>query len=145
MSATAFRARVLVIDDEPAFAYVVSRILDEHDVTLVDNAAAAFALLATGGPWDVVLCDLHLPGMTGIDLYDRMLAEGRPEVNRVLFVTGGAWTERARAFVARMGPRVIEKPFDADALRERVRRMAAEAPRSRTGEHRVAPGRAAAS
>jgi DNA-binding NtrC family response regulator len=77
------------------------------------------------GGFDVVLCDLMMPDVSGMDLYERV-AEARPELAaRFVFVTGGAFTERARAFVDRVGLPVLEKPFALGDLSRLLRERAA--------------------
>ena len=73
-------------------------------------------LLQTGARFDVILCDLMLDEMTGMALY-RELEETRPELaQRMIFMTGGAFTPRAQGFLARVTNRVLEKPFSPDDL-----------------------------
>jgi CheY-like chemotaxis protein len=57
-----------------------------------------------------------MPEMTGMEFY-AAIAKGRPEqASRIVFVTGGALTPSASAFVARMSHALLEKPFDKTAL-----------------------------
>jgi len=120
-------ARVLVVDDEPLVARAVARILSGHQVQTTTAAREALARLRGGEPFDVVICDLMMPDLTGMDLHDALLAE-RPEyADRFLLLTGGAFTDRARDFLARTRARVLEKPVDAGALRTAVAEVAARA------------------
>ncbi|ATB29929.1 hybrid sensor histidine kinase/response regulator [Melittangium boletus] len=112
------RGHLLVVDDEPMVLAALQRTLNqEHDVTVFTRAEAALAWLEQGLPWDLLLCDVMMPEMTGIELYE-VLAKRMPErVGHVVFVTGGAFTERAREFLGRVDPPRLEKPFDFQALR----------------------------
>jgi signal transduction histidine kinase len=112
------RGRVLIIDDEVAFARALARILaGEHDVELSASAGDALARLRAGETFDVIVCDLMMPQMTGMDLHAE-LARLSPELAaRVVFVTGGAFTEDARVFLSAVPNRRIEKPFGARELR----------------------------
>ena len=68
----------------------------------------------------MVLCDLMMPGLSGMELHER-LARSAPEVaRRMVFLTGGAFTDGAREFLARVPNPRIEKPFEPSALREAV-------------------------
>jgi signal transduction histidine kinase len=119
------RGRILVVDDEPRLAEAIRRMLaKEHDVTIASNAKEALELLrAVRPPFDIVLCDLYLPGMTGMDLYDT-LAQERPELlGRLVFMTGGAADPRAHDFTARIKNRLLEKPIDIKAFRSMIRVM----------------------
>ena len=71
------RARVLVVDDEPLVGAVLRRTLVEHDVTVVESARAALDRIAAGERYDLVLSDLLMPGLSGMDLY-RELVRARP-------------------------------------------------------------------
>jgi len=114
-------ARVLVVDDEPLVRRSLHRLLASRGHEVVEAASAAEALaLLEGRTFDVVLCDLMMPEMTGFELH-AVLSETRPEVaNRMVFVSGGAVTEQARAFVEHPGRRVLEKPFDVALVLEAV-------------------------
>jgi signal transduction histidine kinase/CheY-like chemotaxis protein len=118
------RLRVLVVDDEPLVGTVVRRTLSEHEVTAVQSAKAALDRLASGEAYDVVLSDLLMPGTSGMELYDAVAARYPELARRFVFLTGGAFTPTARAFLEREGVEWIEKPFDAAALREVVARRA---------------------
>jgi PAS domain S-box-containing protein len=117
------RVRVLVVDDELPVASMLSKLLaDEHEVRITTSGREALELLQTD-PFDVVLCDLLMPGMSGMDLH-RQLAERSPGLeNRIVFMTGGAFTPRAGEFLATVGNPRIEKPFDLNEVRRLVRKM----------------------
>jgi signal transduction histidine kinase/CheY-like chemotaxis protein len=115
------RARVLVVDDEPGIARSLARALArDHDVATATSAHEALKQLLESDRYDVVLCDLMMPDMTGVDLYAE-LERRRPELaQRVLFFTGGAFTPATQAFVQRMGERCLEKPFDVGEVRRKL-------------------------
>jgi nitrogen-specific signal transduction histidine kinase/CheY-like chemotaxis protein len=118
----ATRRRVLVIDDDPGVAEAIAKTLaDEHDTEVTTNAADALALFAAGARFDVILCDLMMPDMTGMDLYRETLRVAPSLASRVVFMSGGVYTPRARAFVEGLPNRCIEKPPDMAKLRELVR------------------------
>jgi PAS domain S-box-containing protein len=123
------RGRVLVIDDEPMVGAMVRRLLGhEHDVeVLTDGHAALGELLSDGARFDVVLCDMMMPTMTGMELHAQ-LASRAPEVaKRVVFLTGGAFTPAAQDFLTTVRPPFVEKPFDTEKLRRLVRERVGEA------------------
>ncbi len=127
-TATPQGARVLVVDDELPVASMLSRVLgDEHEVRVTTSAREALELLVGGEPFDVVLCDLLMPGMSGMDLHQK-LAERRPGLEKCLvFMTGGAFTPRASEFLATVPNRRVEKPFDLQEVRQLVRELARSA------------------
>jgi CheY-like chemotaxis protein len=119
------RGRVLVIDDDVRVAESLRRVLrGEHDVTILHDAETALAHLRQGADYDVVLCDLMMPRMTGMELHDRLAGTGSRLVERFVFLTGGAFTAAARHFLEQVPNPRLEKPFDTAALRELVRRLA---------------------
>jgi signal transduction histidine kinase len=119
----ATRRRVLVIDDEPALLRSMRRILSEHEVVCADSARQALRLLDDGARFDVIVSDLMMPGMTGIELYDE-LRERHPEAaRRVVFVTGGTLSTKVDAFLCSIPNKRLEKPFVADDLRRTIVEM----------------------
>ena len=118
---TAPRARILVVDDEALVGRAVARILGaEHEVAAVTSGEAALAQLQAGPAFDLVLCDLMMPCLTGMDLFERVRQADPAAAARFVFLTGGAFTDRAREFLARVPNPRLEKPFDPDALRRGV-------------------------
>jgi CheY-like chemotaxis protein len=114
------RARVLVIDDEPMVLTAITRALSGHDVVPLQDAREALPLLVQDGTFDLILCDLMMPNLSGIELHDMMAAVVPRLRRRVVFLTGGAFTPRAREFLDQVPNRHLEKPFDPDDLRELV-------------------------
>jgi CheY-like chemotaxis protein len=118
-------ARVLIVDDEPAIGRALSRLLerDLHEVLVVGRAEDALQLLLSDR-FDVILCDVTMPGMTGIELYERLASE-RPDVaERIVFLTGGTFTDAAEAFFRDSVRSVLVKPIDAAAVRALVQERA---------------------
>jgi PAS domain S-box-containing protein len=121
------RARLLAIDDEPLILRVVRRILgDEHDVTTLESAAQALDLLASGARFDVILCDLMMPGMTGIDLHESVSRDYPDQAARMVFLSGGARNASSAAFLERFAGRHLDKPFDRSALQALIHRVVSE-------------------
>jgi len=117
------RRRVLIVDDDPGVADAIALSLsDENDTEVAKNATEALARIAHGDHYDVVLCDLMMPDVTGMDLYREVLRVAPHVAGRIVFMTGGVYTTRARAFVEGLPNRCIEKPPDPAKLRELVRR-----------------------
>src|SRR5262249_19649222 len=88
------RGRILVIDDEPLLLAAVCRIIEpRHHVTAVSSGAAALELLHGGERFDVILCDLMMPEMNGVELYALVSAHEPELCRRIVFMTGGAVTD----------------------------------------------------
>jgi len=119
------RASVLIVDDEPAVAGALARVLRDHDVTVATSAEDALARIATGARYDVIVSDVMMPGMSGEELHAE-LARRDPEIaGRVVFITGGAFTPAARAFLDRVPNERLDKPIDPVALRAVIARRVA--------------------
>ncbi|MBL0698456.1 ATP-binding protein [Comamonas sp. JC664] len=111
------RKRVLVVDDEPLLAAVLGRVLGaRHEVVVVHSGREALELLARDPDFDRVFCDLMMDGMTGMDVHDALAARAPELLSRFVFMTGGAFSERARAFLQSVPLPRIEKPFELRVL-----------------------------
>lgn len=115
------RARLLVIDDEPTMGRAVQRMLGtEHDVEATTDPVGALQRLREGARFDVILCDLMMPTLTGMDLYDGVVAIDAQQASRVVFMTGDASTPRAKAFFERVTNTRLVKPIDRATLRAAI-------------------------
>jgi PAS domain S-box-containing protein len=113
-------ARVLVVDDEEAIGAALRRQLFAHHVVTETLAVSALARLRAGERFDLLLCDVMMPQMTGIQLH-AVLARELPELaGQLVFMTGGAFTPGARDFLDRVPNVRLEKPIDIDKLRALV-------------------------
>jgi CheY-like chemotaxis protein len=119
---TARDGRVLVVDDEVAVGRTIQRLLgDRHEVVALASGAEAVELLLGGADFDVILCDMSMPEVTGIDVYVRS-TEARSELaSRFVFMTGGSFAASTRDFLERSPNEKIDKPFDLAVLRAVVR------------------------
>ena len=118
--------RLLVIDDEPLVGRSIKRALKGHQVEVVTGGAAAVALLAGEQHFDVIFCDLMMPNVSGMDVFERV-SRTRPEiVSHFVFMTGGAFTARAKRFLEDTENEMLEKPFDLRLVREIVHARAVQ-------------------
>jgi CheY-like chemotaxis protein len=116
------RARLLLVDDEPALARTLKLLLSEaHDVTAVTTGQEALEILLGNDSFDLVLCDLMMPQVTGMDIHTRLVAERPQMAERIVFMTGGAFTARAADFLKRVTNARLEKPFSTDAVETLLR------------------------
>jgi CheY-like chemotaxis protein/two-component sensor histidine kinase len=115
------RGRILIVDDEPMILRVLERTLGaEHQVMPMTSARKALDLIAGGQRFDLILCDLMMPQVTGIEMHATLTVVAPEQAQRMVFVTGGAFTQRARAFLDGVSNPRVEKPFDAQRLRALV-------------------------
>jgi PAS domain S-box-containing protein len=133
---TSTRAQVLVIDDEPLLRTMIARMIgNEHHVTLVDSAEQALALIDDGKRYDVILSDLMMRGLSGMELHAALLQKHADQARRMIFLSGGAYTPDAAEFLQLMMRRHLPKPFTPDDLRSTLRMHLAKwgpSPRSAT-------------
>jgi PAS domain S-box-containing protein len=116
-------ARVLLVDDEPALARALAEEIGRrHEVVVAGSAEAALARLAAE-PFDVVLCDLRMPGMSGEALYTRVRAEDPDQAEGFVFMTGVGFGGEVERFLGASGRPVLEKPFSAAKTLETIARV----------------------
>jgi CheY-like chemotaxis protein len=116
------RGRVLVVDDEAMIGAAIRRTLSsEHDVVPLTSAREALDRILSGDRFDVVLCDLMMPVMSGMELYDELVRSAPDQAKRIIFLTGGAFTPRGQAFLDQVPNPRLDKPFDNQNLRAIVR------------------------
>ena len=116
------RGRILVVDDEAMVARSVQRTLAAHEVRVSGDAKTALALVAGGERFDLILCDLMMPEMTGMDLHRELRSIAPGQADRMIFLTGGAFTVNAQRFLSESPKEFIEKPFAPANLRAIVQR-----------------------
>jgi PAS domain S-box-containing protein len=113
------RGRVLVIDDEDSLVQAIKRYMShDHEVEATTSARQAIEMLSRDQNFDAIVCDLMMPQVTGMDVYAAVMKIDPALADKMIFVTGGAFTETARQFLDTLAPgRHIEKPFDLKSLR----------------------------
>lgn len=121
------RGRVLIVDDEPLVRMAAARTLQSHhEVVEVSSGAAALARLEAGERYDAILCDLMMPELTGMELHAVLSRQIPDQADRMLFLTGGAFTAGAQTFLDNATRPALEKPFKAWQLRSAVAAVIAE-------------------
>jgi FixJ family two-component response regulator len=120
--------RVVVIDDEPSILTAVVRMLGAgFEVRTFAAAPAALAAIVAETP-EAILCDVMMPGMSGAEFWSRLEAAAPALLQRVVLLTGGAFTPQAQAFIESSRAPLVEKPFSTKALRDAVRSVANREP-----------------
>jgi signal transduction histidine kinase len=111
------RSRILVVDDELMVTNAIRRIIGHaHDIVVVFRAAEALQRIRSGERFDLILCDLLMPEMTGMALFQALTLVAPGQADRMLFMTGGTFSADAAAFLDAQKERVMEKPFDKAGL-----------------------------
>ncbi|HEX4935282.1 MAG TPA: response regulator [Gemmatimonadaceae bacterium] len=134
-AATDGERRVLIVDDEVTIRLALRRFFTRlgWEVEEAANGETALDLLerpeSQGTPrrYDVVVSDLRMPGVSGIELYDQLKVRNPDVVRRLIFSTGDLVSEEAASFVRSTDCIVLQKPFELSALRELVDRVVADA------------------
>ncbi len=116
--------RILIVEDELSIAGLLSRILklDGHITDLATDGQQALNRLRQAH-YDAIICDLKMPGMSGQELYQRLMEMNSPLVKRMIFTTGDVINPETQAFLKETGRPCIKKPF----LQEEVFRVLHEA------------------
>lgn len=115
-AATSGGMRVLMVDDEDLVGRAMARRLRPHQVTVETDGRKALSRIEGGEAFDVVLCDLMMPKFSGADFY-HALQTRHPELSeRVIFMTGGTFSDESREFASRVQAPVFDKPVDIKAL-----------------------------
>jgi CheY-like chemotaxis protein len=123
------RGRILVIDDDPMVAAAVRRTLSQdHEIVTSNRTEQALELLRQGERFDVILCDVMMPNMTGVDFWHELERIAPEDTRRVVFLTGGAFAPQAREFLESVPNLHIDKPFVPEQLRALVRERVESAP-----------------
>jgi CheY-like chemotaxis protein len=104
----------------------LSRVLSGYQVTRALSGKEAVAQIEQSGPFDVVFCDVMMPELSGIDVYERARQVCPGQEQRIVFITGGAFTEHAAKFVDAIDNPKLGKPFDAGEVRALVKALTRE-------------------
>jgi PAS domain S-box-containing protein len=118
------RTRVLVVDDDPHVCEALERSLSGlADVEAMTDARSVLDRLRSGERWAVILCDLLMPGTSGMDLYRDALQVAPEAAACFVFMSAGAFTPKSRAFLEAVHNPCLEKPLDMGRLRSLIARV----------------------
>lgn len=116
-------ARILIIDDDPVVASALGRLLRRYRVVTMVDSQEALAHLLGGEIYDVVVCDLMMPLLSGAALHDRLMTARPEQAKRMIFVTGGAFSLETTSFLERVVQPVLAKPVTRADLLVHVERI----------------------
>lgn len=115
------RPRLILVDDEAAVRRAFHRMLShDFEVATANGGSELIAQLEQGVGVDVIVCDLMMPELDGRDVYDYLRRRAPHLTSRILFCSGGVFTERMASFVAEHDPVILEKPVTRGRLFEAV-------------------------
>jgi CheY-like chemotaxis protein len=116
------RGTLLVVDDEPMMVRAIERLLaGEYELVSTTDPIDAVERVRAGHRFDAILCDLMMPTMSGMEVYESIRGIEPEQARRIVFMTGGAFTPRALAFLASVSNARIEKPIERESLRTAIR------------------------
>jgi PAS domain S-box-containing protein len=120
-------AKILVVDDEPVIRQFISQVLGEqgHTVETVDNAAGALKMVKNKR-YRLILLDIKMPGMSGVELYKQFQKIAPSLTKRVVFITGDVMGKRTISFLNKTKTPYMMKPFDAKELKTEINRILAK-------------------
>jgi two-component system, cell cycle sensor histidine kinase and response regulator CckA len=111
------RGRILLIDDEPCLAQIYGAVLSQdNEVVVMTNGRRAFELLLKDSNFDVIFSDLSMPDMSGMDIFTGLQQLGCGVEEKIVFMTGGAFTQKAQDFLKSVPNKIVEKPIEVKAL-----------------------------
>jgi signal transduction histidine kinase len=118
------RRRVLLVDDEPRLLRTLGGLLAQtHDVSTAESGERALQVLRAGDSFDVIVCDMMMQGMDGAGLYE-MISKLFPGLERrMIFMTGGAFTKKARSFLQEIPNSRLDKPFELETLIDAIEKV----------------------
>ena len=115
------KANILVVDDEPTVRLLIEHIMNKNGHTVEECASGEEALeKLDNNSYDVILMDLRMPGMSGMQLYDQISNRWTDLIHRVVFITGDAYDPASKEYLATYQVPFITKPFDRKTLEEKV-------------------------
>jgi PAS domain S-box-containing protein len=118
------RHRVMLVDDEPMVVHTMERLLRrDYDVTVALCGQEAIDHIAGGARFDAIVSDVMMPNMTGIELIEQLRRVAPEQAQRLIFLSGGAFTAETRERLAELGAPQLEKPVTAKELRACVLRV----------------------
>ncbi|HEU4731269.1 MAG TPA: ATP-binding protein [Kofleriaceae bacterium] len=126
-AASETRRRVLLVDDEPLVAHTMERLLRrDYDITVALCGQDALDHIVGGAQFDAIISDVMMPNMTGIELLEELRRIAPDQAQRLIFLSGGAFTARTRERLDELGVLQLEKPVTARELRASVKRITGE-------------------
>jgi signal transduction histidine kinase len=124
-SSSSRRQRLLIVEDDPLVGDALGRLLGQkYETTVLRDGAAAVDVLERGAlrP-DVILCDFFVGTTTGEDIYRGLRRLGVHFTDRMIFMTGAAFTGRARAFLGEIPNPCLDKPFSPADFEKALERL----------------------
>ncbi len=119
--------RLLVVDDEASIRHIFTRVLKRagYEVEAVDNGRDALTQILQQD-YDLVLCDINIPRLSGDQIYRRLETEKPSMLQRVLFITGDTHNRQIQQFLSQTDAPFLTKPFDLEDFLRAVQEALAQ-------------------
>ena len=116
------KGKIMVVDDEPVVRSTLAKVLTRmgHTVDAIADARKAIEKLDSGAAYDLILSDVRMPGMNGIELYSRILEKAPAMKNKIIFITGDVMGVDIKTFLSNNNLPYLAKPFDIELLKEKT-------------------------
>ncbi len=117
--------RVLLVDDDLQILELMCKSLAPHAVSVASSGREALRLLEQGERFDVIVCDLVMPDVSGVEVHERVRKLTPGFERRIIFMTGGILTSASPNVIASLPNACLHKPFPMDALVDEIERTVA--------------------
>ncbi|MBI5097038.1 MAG: response regulator, partial [Nitrospirae bacterium] len=114
------KKRILIVDDEEDQVDVMQCLFKDRYTTVGVNSGKEAIERLTAEVYDLIVCDVKMPGIDGAGVYDWVRGNRPSMANRMLFSTGDTLGPRAEKIISRIGDHYIIKPYNADELLRKV-------------------------
>jgi PAS domain S-box-containing protein len=114
------RGRILIVDDDRLARKAMVQMLEKHHTVEADSGAEAKRILEVDSAFDLILCDVMMPDVSGADIHEWLLEKNPVLANQVLFISGGAFTPRTKDYLSNIDNIRLEKPLEATKLQRTV-------------------------
>jgi len=130
--------KILVVDDEPGVRILLERVFTQmgHQVDCVADAETAVNKLDAGSAYDIILTDVRMPGMSGIELHKHILEKSPGMKNKIIFITGDVMGPDIKEFLMKNNFTYFAKPFDIEALKAKINSLMLPVPPANGRAHR---------
>jgi two-component system NtrC family sensor kinase len=119
--------KILAVDDEESLLSMIKEELGRHSYEVVTVTTGAAALLTLRQrKFDLIVCDLKMPGLNGRQIYERLRHESPDNCRRVIFITGDIMGDQLREFLATEKRPCLAKPFSLADLRQTIQTALAQ-------------------
>ena len=111
-----------MVDDEPGVRALLDKVLTQNSYTVetITDGRILMDKLASGAKYDVILLDIRMPGMSGIELYNHILKNAPVLKGKIIIVTGDVMGQDIKDFLTKNNLPYLVKPFDIKLLKEKI-------------------------